>query len=65
MTGSGATGALKKLQEIIGVYIPPTTKDSLTRAFGRQIPNHIKSSNDLNKTARWFSSDRTNITPTS
>jgi len=27
MTGSGATGALKKLQEIIGVYIPPTTKD--------------------------------------
>jgi selenocysteine lyase/cysteine desulfurase len=29
MTGSGATGALKKLQEIIGVYIPPTTKDHL------------------------------------
>ncbi len=29
MTGSGATGALKKLQEIIGVYIPPTTKDNL------------------------------------
>jgi selenocysteine lyase/cysteine desulfurase len=29
MTGSGATGALKKLQEIIGVSIPPTTKDHL------------------------------------
>lgn len=29
MTGSGATGALKKLQEIIGVSIPPTTKDYL------------------------------------
>lgn len=29
MIGSGATGALKKLQEIIGVYIPPATKDHL------------------------------------
>ena len=29
MTGSGATGALKRLQEIIGVYIPPATKDRL------------------------------------
>jgi len=28
-TGSGATGALKKLQEIIGVYIPPATRDRI------------------------------------
>jgi selenocysteine lyase/cysteine desulfurase len=27
--GSGSTGALKRLQEIIGVYIPPHTKDRL------------------------------------
>jgi hypothetical protein len=27
--GSGSTGALKKLQEIIGVYIPPLTKERL------------------------------------
>jgi selenocysteine lyase/cysteine desulfurase len=27
LVGSGATGALKKLQEIIGVYIPPLTKE--------------------------------------
>ncbi|MDA3837897.1 MAG: aminotransferase class V-fold PLP-dependent enzyme [Candidatus Delongbacteria bacterium] len=28
-TGSGSTGALKKLQEIIGVYIPPATQDRI------------------------------------
>lgn len=27
--GSGATGAIKKLQEILGVYIPPKTKERL------------------------------------
>jgi len=48
MTGSGATGALKKLQEIIGVYIPPTTKDFLYRTIqtstrhSHQIITHIK-----------------------
>jgi selenocysteine lyase/cysteine desulfurase len=30
--GSGSTGALKKLQEIIGVYIPPLTKERLYQA---------------------------------
>jgi selenocysteine lyase/cysteine desulfurase len=29
--GSGSTGALKKLQEIIGVYVPPLTKERLGR----------------------------------
>ncbi len=29
--GSGSTGALKKLQEIIGVYIPPVTKERISR----------------------------------
>ncbi len=33
MIGSGATGALKRLQEIIGVYIPPTTKDHLYKTI--------------------------------
>ncbi|MBN2789592.1 MAG: aminotransferase class V-fold PLP-dependent enzyme [Candidatus Delongbacteria bacterium] len=28
-TGSGSTGALKKLQEIMGVYIPPATRDRI------------------------------------
>ena len=32
MTGSGTTGALKKLQEIIGVYIPPVTKERISNA---------------------------------
>jgi selenocysteine lyase/cysteine desulfurase len=30
--GSGSTGALKKLQEIIGVYIPPLTRERLYRS---------------------------------
>jgi selenocysteine lyase/cysteine desulfurase len=33
--GSGSTGALKKLQEIIGVYIPPLTKERLGLAGSR------------------------------
>ena len=32
MIGSGTTGALKKLQEIIGVYIPPVTREWITRS---------------------------------
>ena len=28
-TGSGSTGALKRLQEILGIYIPPHTKDRI------------------------------------
>ena len=31
--GSGSTGALKKLQEIIGVYIPPVTKERIFRSI--------------------------------
>jgi selenocysteine lyase/cysteine desulfurase len=34
MTGSGTTGALKKLQEIIGVYIPPVTRERITKYVG-------------------------------
>ena len=30
--GSGSTSALKKLQEIIGVYIPPLTKERLSQS---------------------------------
>ena len=40
--GSGSTGALQKLQEIIGVYIPPLTRERLgepaVRGFGRPDP---------------------------
>lgn len=32
MIGSGTTGALKKLQEIIGVYIPPVTKERILKS---------------------------------
>ncbi|MBN1860586.1 MAG: aminotransferase class V-fold PLP-dependent enzyme [Candidatus Thermoplasmatota archaeon] len=48
MTGSGATGALKKLQEIIGVYIPPATKDYLYKTIqsstssSHQLIEHIE-----------------------
>lgn len=31
--GSGSTGALKKLQEIIGVYIPPVTKERIFQSI--------------------------------
>jgi len=31
--GSGSTGALKKLQEIIGVYIPPVTRERIFQAW--------------------------------
>jgi selenocysteine lyase/cysteine desulfurase len=34
MIGSGTTGALKKLQEIIGVYIPPATRERIVRSMG-------------------------------
>lgn len=33
--GSGSTGALKKLQEIIGVYIPPVTKERIFKSIER------------------------------
>jgi selenocysteine lyase/cysteine desulfurase len=36
MTGSGTTGALKKLQEILGVYIPPVTKERIERAVSER-----------------------------
>lgn len=32
-TGSGTTGALKKLQEILGIYIPPATRDRIFRSI--------------------------------
>jgi selenocysteine lyase/cysteine desulfurase len=32
-TGSGTTGALKKLQEIIGVYIPPLTRERIFQSL--------------------------------
>ncbi len=46
--GSGSTGALKKLQEIIGVYIPPLTRERLyrscseTREGGGRVRRHIE-----------------------
>jgi selenocysteine lyase/cysteine desulfurase len=46
--GSGSTGALKKLQEIIGVYIPPLTRERLyrscseTREGGGNVRRHIE-----------------------
>lgn len=33
--GTGATGAITKLQQILGVYIPATTKDWLSTLIGR------------------------------
>ncbi len=46
--GSGSTGALKKLQEIIGVTLPPLTRERLYRACsearegGRNVLRHIE-----------------------
>jgi selenocysteine lyase/cysteine desulfurase len=36
--GSGSTGALKKLQEIIGIYIPPVTKERVFHSIERAGP---------------------------
>lgn len=36
--GSGSTGALQKLQEILGVYIPPLARERVTRTFREQCP---------------------------
>ncbi len=33
--GSGSTGALKKLQEIIGIYIPPVTRERIFQSIER------------------------------
>lgn len=35
-TGTGATGAIKKLQEILGVYIPSATKINLEQCLGKK-----------------------------
>ena len=37
--GSGATGALKRLQEIVGVYVPPFTKERVYSAIEKCSPN--------------------------
>ncbi|MBN2408764.1 MAG: aminotransferase class V-fold PLP-dependent enzyme, partial [Candidatus Aminicenantes bacterium] len=48
--GAGSTGALKKLQEIIGVYIPPLTRERLDRCCseagrgGRDVRGRIETS---------------------
>ncbi|KYK31570.1 MAG: hypothetical protein AYK22_02445 [Thermoplasmatales archaeon SG8-52-3] len=36
-TGAGTTGALKRLQEILGIYIPPATLDKFKKSFEKQI----------------------------
>ena len=33
--GSGATGALKQLQEMVGVYIPPVTKERIYNSISK------------------------------
>ena len=54
MVGSGATGALKKLQEIIGVYIPPLTKEKIYESIkkcnnkkAKEIINNLEKSNPV------------------
>jgi|GEM_PF-3000488 len=42
MIGSGTTGALKKLQEIIGVYIPPVTRERFTKSSGETYTTESK-----------------------
>lgn len=39
--GSGTTGALKKLQEILGVYIPPAGKDDLLGEISSVCPGAV------------------------
>jgi selenocysteine lyase/cysteine desulfurase len=34
--GSGSTGALKKLQEIIGIYVPPVTKERIFNSIAKK-----------------------------
>ena len=39
--GSGSTGALKKLQEIIGVYIPPVTRERIFHSMELSGISHV------------------------
>ncbi len=49
MTGSGTTGALKKLQEIIGVYISPVTRERITKSIGETDKTEIKIPESIDK----------------
>ena len=63
--GSGATGAIDKFQQIIGVALPPATRQVLNRmmkdALGAE--THEQFTDYLDSINRWFSSVRTNTTP--
>ncbi|MGD8537805.1 MAG: aminotransferase class V-fold PLP-dependent enzyme [Candidatus Aminicenantes bacterium] len=49
MIGSGTTGALKKLQEIIGVYIPPVTKERISKSIRKTCNTNDKSLEQIEK----------------
>ncbi len=36
-TGSGTTGALKRLQEILGIYLPPATLENINKVYNVKI----------------------------
>jgi selenocysteine lyase/cysteine desulfurase len=47
--GSGATGALVKLQQILGIYIPPVTKAKLYEIIGKVRPDDPHLIQDIKK----------------
>lgn len=47
--GSGATGALVKLQQILGIYIPPVTKEKLYEIINKVRPDDRQLIEDIKK----------------
>ncbi|NHJ19325.1 MAG: aminotransferase class V-fold PLP-dependent enzyme [Candidatus Lokiarchaeota archaeon] len=48
-TGTGATGAIVKFQEIIGIRLPPATKELLKMIVDKSVKNNVLEQNILNK----------------
>lgn len=40
LTGTGATGALERLQKIIGIYLPPCTRERMKHLVNRMAPGN-------------------------
>jgi len=44
-TGTGATGAISKFQEIIGIRLPPVTKELMQKILNQSVKDHVLDQN--------------------
>jgi len=47
-TGTGATGAISKFQEIIGIRLPPVTKELMQKILNQSVKDHVLDQNLCN-----------------